>query len=146
MENQYGRRAWTRELSRPGRLQNSHVVASHHAVAGYQHEIFDHCLSNQHPVERIGVMARQRSGDDRMSRQNRQRFKAHPLHDVIKLVDRKGKAPDRGLDRNFPDRNTAHGNMVFRRCQGTPLVRPEADGRCHSPDESMGVEQEVQRA
>jgi hypothetical protein len=60
-----------REVLWRGGAQNPHIITAHDTVAGYQYEIFDHCLGNQHSVERIRVVSRQRSRDNGMRWQNR---------------------------------------------------------------------------
>lgn len=94
--------------------KNCDIVARQSRILRDKHKLFELGLRDQHPVERIGVMARQPAGGEGVRNTDRQRFNSRARQQVIKLVERKAQAPERILDRDLPYRRGADTEFVGR--------------------------------
>jgi hypothetical protein len=121
-------------------LQKRHVVAGKRAVGRNEREVLDQCLSDQHPVERIAMVARQPGGRNSVRWLDRQHLKPRSVDHLVEQIDREFQVAERVLDRNFPWRDRTDQNLVFGRSQRNlyPSVKPISFR--NRPDEDMRIE------
>src|SRR5271165_5378257 len=143
MPLRYQRPAGRFRLTRPtpGSPQHRHAVGGDPLVARDEREALAPRLGYEHPVERICVMARQGTGEQRVPREDGQ-FRETPLPHRVEEVLRYVELALRSLDRDLPDGRDAEkdshfgvGDLLAYQCPDAPVVPPP-------PEQCMGIEQQ----
>jgi hypothetical protein len=126
--------------------EKRHTVGGKRAVGRDEREVLGQCLGDQHPVERIAMMAWQPAGRDPVGWLDRQHLEPQPFDHLVEQIEREFQVAERVLDRNFPWRDRTDQNLVFGRSQRNLYPSIEPGGFRDRPDKDVCIEQEVQRA
>lgn len=120
--------------------ENRDIVAHNKLMLRCEGQGFDARLGDQHPGERVVVVAWQGAGRDGVGGQDGQRIEAHAARDGVETIERKFEAAEGVLDGDFPGRDGTDEDLVFRCRQGCSRLRVEAGRGRYRADEDERAE------